>query len=165
MTYEELQAAQWKWASARFGDEQTPLKALQSFTGFVEEVGELFDAINRGHASDIEDAIGDCVIYLADLCSRRKWTLPGIACTRGMFDLNVEIGRLGHSVLKPAQGIRKNEDHDRIGQECVFQLLGWLDRTAATWHIGDALSCAESAWQEVSQRSVGHAAIPGTEAA
>lgn len=164
MTYEELQAKQWAWASQRFGDERSPLKALQPFTGLVEEIGELSSAMLRGNADDIEDAIGDAVIYLCDLCTRCGWAMPGIECQRATFDLNVELGRLGHSILKPAQQIRKNEDHDQIGQECVFQILGWLDRVAAKWHIGDALSCAETAWDEVSQRSAGHEAIPETEA-
>lgn len=160
MTYKELQLAQWAWASARFGDERSALKALEPFAGVVEELGELAEAELKGNASLVEDSIGDAVIYLCDVCNRMFWEMPGIPAVRSHVSLRIELGRLGHSILKSAQGIRHNEDHAQVGQECVWQLLVHLDGVASKWHLGTALDCAEVAWQEVSQRSAGHAAIP-----
>lgn len=160
MTYEELQAEQWTWASERFGPERSALKALQPLAGCVEELGELDEAIHQLSRNDIEDAIGDCVIYLCDLCNRMQWQMP---LPSHAFGSVRNVGRLAHAVLKSAQGIRQNEDHATAGVLSVSRLLGYLDNVAAHWHLGDALSCAETAWQEVSQRSVGHAAIPDAE--
>lgn len=166
MTYAQLQAEQWEWARERFGPERSASKALQPFTGVVEELGELDEAALRGDVNAIEDAIGDTVIYLCDLCNRMNWQMPGVrALTLQCHSQTALLGRLAHSVLKTAQGIRQNEDHAAVGHEAIYWLLDQLDNVAAHWHIGDALSCAETAWQEVSQRSAGHDAIPNGEVA
>lgn len=166
MNYKELQAAQWEWAKERFGPERSAIKALQPLAGVVEELGELEEAALRGNVNAIEDAIGDTVIYLCDLCNRMNWQMHGMrTLTLPYHSQTALLGRLAHSVLKSAQGIRQNEDHAAVGHEAIYWLLDQLDNVAAHWHIGDALSCAETAWQEVSQRSAGHAAIPSQEVA
>lgn len=166
MTYEELQAEQWEWASARFGNERTASKALEPLAGVVEEFGELADAVLRGNATQVEDAIGDAVIYMCDVCNRMGWKMPGVRTHSLPCNNRISLlGRLSHSVLKTAQGIRQNEDHAAVGQQAIYWLLDQLDNVAAAWHIGDALSCAEVAWTEVRERSAGHAAIPKSEVA
>lgn len=159
MTYEQLQAEQAKWAATRFGAECSPTIALKPLAGVVEELGELSRALIRRNVNAIEDAIGDTVIYLCDLCTRMGWAIPE-PLKGGRLDLDV-IGRLSHSVLKSAQGIRQAEDHRGDGLAAVRELLGGLDHLANGWHIGDALDCATFVWtEEVSKRDVGHPAIP-----
>lgn len=163
MTYDELQVEQAVWAAHRFGSERTPQKALEPFAGVAEEFGELVEAEQRGDANAIEDAIGDAVIYLADVCTRMNWPLlgPGVDTSVGVLDEQIALGKLAHAVLKTAQGIRRDEDHNANGQNAVALLLYHLDERAAYWHLGDALTCAISTWSEVvSKRGAGHAAIP-----
>lgn len=160
MTYDELQFAQWEWAAPKFGDEKSPTAAIKPFAGVVEEFGELSNAISRGNAHDVEDSIGDAVIYLCDVCTRMEWQMPGLPCSRAITSELEELGNLAHAILKTAQGIRQDEDHATEGRNAVFQLLVLLDSMASKWHLGTALDCAEAAWDEVSKRSAGHAAVP-----
>jgi NTP pyrophosphatase (non-canonical NTP hydrolase) len=160
MTYEQLQAEQAEWAAKRFGSERGATAALAPLAGVVEELGELSRALVVRKANAVEDAIGDVVIYLCDVCTRMGWQMPETPLRGGRLDLDV-IGRLSHSVLKSSQGIRQAEDHKGEGLAAVRELLGGLDQLANGWHIGDAIDCATFVWEnEVSKRDVGHAAIP-----
>ena len=82
---EKLCAEQPAWAARNFGE---AARWEDPFMGLVEEVGELAHALLkqrqgiRGTPEQLEeeaqDAVGDIVIYLADLCHRRRWDLPAI---------------------------------------------------------------------------------------
>lgn len=159
MTYEELQAQQAEWAAKRFGAERSAKKALEPLAGVVEEFGELAEAIGKRDINAVRDAIGDCVIYLCDVCTRMGWQMPNPEGVDGFYQ--IPLGRLAHAVLKSAQGIRQNEDHDTAGRNAVAELLYRLNRTASEWFTGNAMACAESTWIDVvSKRDAGHDAIP-----
>jgi NTP pyrophosphatase (non-canonical NTP hydrolase) len=91
MTLDEVQERVAQWSSRNFPREAphggprsaiAPEYDVQALLGLVEEVGELAHAILkrsqgiRGvHDEAVADAIGDIVIYLADLCSRSGLSL------------------------------------------------------------------------------------------
>lgn len=85
LTFRQLQDEVDEWASHNFGDDR-PWE--HRFMGVVEEVGELSHALLkqaqgiRGtkleHEEAAQDAIGDIVVYLADLCSVRGWSFQDI---------------------------------------------------------------------------------------
>lgn len=86
MTLDELQAQQAAWACHSFGLPEER-RWEQPFLGVVEEVGELSHALlkqdqgirgsREEHEAAAQDAVGDIVIYLADLCTLRGWDLAG----------------------------------------------------------------------------------------
>ncbi len=86
MDIRALQENVSNWAKYNFGDRTW----VDCFMGLVEEVGELSHALLkqqqgiRGSAEDHEaaakDAVGDIILYLADLCHRRGWDMDRIIC-------------------------------------------------------------------------------------
>lgn len=154
----ELQEQQRVWAFENFGDEVSIRKSLEPTLGVAEELGELAEAIDGFDADAAADAVGDVVIYLADVCTRSGWSLE--VCERldaSEFATTVEaaftetakhIGRLCHSRLKPAQGIRQNEDHEAIGQEAVGSILGSLEFLCIAADL-DFEQVVEDAWTKV----------------
>lgn len=87
---EDFQRAQQQWSEANFGKHDY----RQPFMGLVEEVGELSHALlkqeqgirgtREEHEAAAKDAVGDVMIYLADLCSTRGWSLE--ECLREAWD-------------------------------------------------------------------------------
>lgn len=84
MTFDQLQTEVGAWAQRNFGDQPADNPLL----GVVEEVGELAHAVlkrkqgirgtDEQHLAAERDAIGDILIYLADYCGRRGFTLDAI---------------------------------------------------------------------------------------
>lgn len=87
MSIKYLQTEQAVWSERNFGkhDYHHPLM------GVVEEVGELHHAIlkqeqgirgtHAEHEEAAKDAVGDIVIYLADVCTCRGWDMAEIIQT------------------------------------------------------------------------------------
>jgi NTP pyrophosphatase (non-canonical NTP hydrolase) len=83
LTFERLQTENLVWAYRNFGPERE--KWRRSFMGVVEEVGELSHALlkqeqgirgtREEHEALAKDAVADIIIFLADLCNRRGWSL------------------------------------------------------------------------------------------
>lgn len=70
----KIQEEQAAWAKHNFGEQI----ANNQFLGVVEEVGELSHAllkrtqgirVNEDHDANVKDAVGDIIIYLANLCT------------------------------------------------------------------------------------------------
>lgn len=86
MSFEVLQREQAKWSRHNFGHLKSDYNA--PFKGMVEELGELSHALLkqeqgiRGtpaeHEANAKDAIGDMLVYMADFCTRRGWSMQDI---------------------------------------------------------------------------------------
>lgn len=72
-----------EWSRKNFGDQDIRNCVL----GVAEETGELCHAIlkdtqgirnNEDHEENAKDAVGDIIIYLMDLCSRKGWNIEDI---------------------------------------------------------------------------------------
>ncbi len=84
LNFEKLQHEVGEWSRKNF-PKNTP---LNPFLGAVEEIGELSHALlkqNQGirgtfeeHEVAAKDAVGDTLVYLADFCERRGWSMQAI---------------------------------------------------------------------------------------
>jgi NTP pyrophosphatase (non-canonical NTP hydrolase) len=84
LSFRMLQTEQRAWVNHNFPGREW----MQPFMGVVEEVGELSHALLkqlqgiRGthdrHEANAMDAVGDIIVYLADLCSARGWDMQDI---------------------------------------------------------------------------------------
>ena len=84
MSLSQMQKEQLEWAKRNF-DNQRP---YQPILGATEEVGELAHAylkMEQGirgtkeeHVAAMKDAVGDCVIFLMDLCNQMGWDFETI---------------------------------------------------------------------------------------
>ncbi len=114
-TLSEIQQEVGLWSEANFGNQRSKtvgvaLRELAPLLGIVEEVGEFNEAINNGDTSEMEDAIGDMLVYLCDYTYRSGCTLEDEFPTIGIsqhLTLPCTVGRLCHCVLKRHQGIRQ----------------------------------------------------------
>ena len=87
MNLPQIQKEQEEWARRNF----TGRKPHQPILGATEEVGELAHAylkMEQGirgtkpqHEAAMKDAIGDCVIFLMDLCNQMGWNFEEIVET------------------------------------------------------------------------------------
>jgi NTP pyrophosphatase (non-canonical NTP hydrolase) len=78
----ELQAAHKEWSERNFPPSDQP--SGRALFGLMEELGELAHAhlkqaqgirCNEDHGANGRDAVGDIVIFLADYCTQRGWSL------------------------------------------------------------------------------------------
>jgi NTP pyrophosphatase (non-canonical NTP hydrolase) len=84
MNLRKLQEEQRAWVAHNFGDRPWQMPLM----GVAEEVGELNHALlkqwqgirgtNAEHEEAAKDAVGDIVVFLADLCSARGWDFGAI---------------------------------------------------------------------------------------
>lgn len=84
LTFEGLQGQVGEWSRKNFPNNESIDPAM----GLVEELGELFHALLkerqgiRGskatHEAAAKDAIGDLLIYMADFCERKGWSMQEI---------------------------------------------------------------------------------------
>ena len=80
----QIQKEQEEWAGRNFPNR----KLHQPILGATEEVGELAHAylkMEQGirgtkaeHEAAMKDAVGDCCIFLMDLCNQMGWDFGGI---------------------------------------------------------------------------------------
>ena len=83
-TFLDLQLENAEWAEKNFGKDRPSYGPL---LGAVEELGELAHAhlksaqgirSHEDHDTNAKDAVGDVIIYLADYCTLRGWSLQQI---------------------------------------------------------------------------------------
>ncbi len=84
MDLQKIQAEQKVWSEKNFSNK----KPYQPILGASEEVGELAHAylkMEQGirgtreeHVAAMKDAVGDCVIFLMDLCNQMDWSFEEI---------------------------------------------------------------------------------------
>ena len=104
-----LQVRLWRWQVEQFGVPDDRDLVL----GIVEECGELEEA---GDVAEMQDAVGDVLIYTIQLCTSQRldfWTIFGSALAYS--SIAIAIGQLAHCALKTHQRIRgyANRDYSR----------------------------------------------------
>ena len=146
------------WSRENFG----PQSRLIPLLGLFEEVGEIFEDLPGA----VYDGCGDFMIFLADFCSRAKLDLERIVIGNPVKDfvegkstaerVMIAIGKVCHSVIKIQQGIRTDEDHERVLYESLTQLVLWIrgrmpdttldglcETATGTWTVFRSQGCAE----------------------
>ena len=80
---DEIQSQHARLTFKNFGWELGPERCLQPLAGVTEEAGELAHAIlkltqrirtDEPHYKEGQDAVGDIVMYLLDICTRMGWS-------------------------------------------------------------------------------------------
>jgi NTP pyrophosphatase (non-canonical NTP hydrolase) len=140
ITLEQLQEEVSEWSHRNFPNN----KPYHPLLGLVEEHGELHDA---GNSIEVEDAIADAVIYLADYCARN-----GIKLRDSGEEPKNGLRWLCHYHLKGEQGIRyKPDEIPALKQRCSDQIVSNLKRQADYSGIcfADAIT---RTWNKVKQR-------------
>lgn len=87
MNLRQVQAEQGEWSKRNFDNRKPYMPIL----GAAEEVGELSHAFlkmeqgirgkREEHIANMKDAVGDCVIFLMDLCNQMDWDFEEIVDT------------------------------------------------------------------------------------
>lgn len=150
-----------QWADANFGtgtEETRKWLPFGAFAGIVEEIGEYFAAEELAKQ---KDGLADAVIYLIDLCGRLGIQLADVLCEENaefvpdsLRDcIQSILGKIGHSLLKSAQGIRNAENHAHELRVGIRSLVAWLELEA---HLLDADLLDEllpEVWSSVKRRN------------
>jgi hypothetical protein len=144
-----------KWSLRNFGTQGAHRPAM----GMVEELCELYAALEGNDQYEVSDAIGDTIIYMADYFYNRGWSLGDAWLERERSTEDTAattlrlIGKLCHSHLKGEQGIRGGkEKHDAAMKLACSRVLGLLDEVAED-HLNRATaSVVQDVWAVVSQR-------------
>jgi len=82
MSYSEVELDVLRWGEAR-GIVKNG-KAISQAIKTLEEVTELFDAINRKNLGDAKDAVGDVVVTLIMVCAILDINL--VECLQGAYE-------------------------------------------------------------------------------
>jgi hypothetical protein len=159
----KLQEEQVPWVKHNFGDRPGWMPLL----GMVEELGEYVESIECGCApkvmdDKVRDALADCVVFFCDYCSAEG--LDAGELWNGAAPMTVDggriplsllacVGRLAHSYLKRAQGIRGNENHREETRRAMVYMMAHLYRMAQSWEKPfDLIAETDKVWQEVKKR-------------
>lgn len=81
MSYADVESRILRWGEAR-GIVQHATAQSQAIKT-LEEVTELFDALNRNSTADVQDAIGDIVVTLIMVCAVMDIDL--VTCVEGAY--------------------------------------------------------------------------------
>jgi hypothetical protein len=142
LNFAQLQFEVGEWSRRNFPNNTRTHPLL----GIIEEIGELDAAVG---AEDINDAIADAVIYLADYCSRNSLTVP--SSYEGNLEIHQILGDLCHYHLKGEQGIRHSpEEILTLKENSVARLLEWLRLQCEFDESFDRIVL--QTWAKVSQR-------------
>lgn len=135
------------WGKKNFGDQPTwiPLH------GIIEELGELLDSDGD---DEYEDALGDCMVYLAHFCALSGRDLEALWDMRVHHEpgmpLLVAVGHVFHHHLKLTQGIRGTPAEHNAGiNEGLVQVIVELINIVGEEQLLEAI---EKTWARVSQR-------------
>ena len=136
-----------EWAAKNFGRFRG---WHQPFVGIVEEMGELFESLEKKNYDESEDAIADMMIYIGDLCGIRNWKLNELISDYHLVSLGRDllskrnhtettfhfttfsllgswVGKLGHALLKQEQGIRGSfDEHEEDAQRAISHITSTL---------------------------------------
>ena len=142
------------WSRNNFSTQSRLIPLL----GMFEEIGEVFD----GLSGQIYDCCGDFMIFLADFCSRAKLDLQAIVIGNPVKDhardkmtsdqAMVAIGKVCHSVIKLQQGIRTNENHEKVLYESLTRLVLWIRSRLPDSTMDGLCTTADNTWKIVSKR-------------
>jgi hypothetical protein len=113
--WNDLQVIVNRWAMLNFHTDAHPHIYMHPLLGIIEEYCELHQALSTGDYNEIEDAVGDVMIFMADFCSLSSYNLATIVylsddfCTDSKdapLNSTKYIRLLVHHQLKLEQGIR-----------------------------------------------------------
>ncbi len=153
--FEVIQKEKHVWQEHNFPNTPTWAPIL----GMVEEIGELSKAFILHDTAEMKDAIGDVIIYMADLCNFTNLNLQelwedgeaNIARADVLHSLQMEIGIVAHSHLKTFQKIRLQEGHEANMKRALGRIL-WLLQELSEILDSNADEIALTIWQSVKQR-------------
>lgn len=154
-TLAQLQTETAVWIAKNFAG-PTPHPPHRPLLGIVEELGEL-DAADA--EEDVEDAVADTVVFMADFCNAHQFDLQSLFAEAVVsltgdkrFGLLESVGRLCHSVLKLEQGIRGTPaEHKLAAQKALIEILVSL-LVVARAHSFSFLGAVEKTWLKVRDR-------------
>jgi hypothetical protein len=158
--YNVFQAENKIWVEKMFHS-QCLETSFQPLEGIIEEIGELQSAVTE---EDVEDAVGDIMVFMADFCSCMDIKLEDVIKP---FDICIPqtnhgiiclVGRLCHSHLKFVQNIRTNENHIVKIKTSLREIVDYI-----RYKVQDFESTIEKVWNEVKQRDWNKYKIDGTE--
>lgn len=164
-SWELLQQEGRLWTEKNFPGQQAHHPVL----GLIEEIGELVQADALYNADDTRDALGDIMVYAANVCNyaldadlreimanaQKEVNLlcrimtPEYHSERRTLKL---IGLLSHSVLKMQQNIRgSKETHQHRGAEILTEIMEGvlIFCVQRNWSL---LAITENIWEKVKQR-------------
>ena len=117
-----------RWEIEQFGYQLPAYACL----GVGEEAGELLEAQTT---EEVIDAVGDVLIFAAQLCTHFRvdlGTLVRLAGNAtGSYDMFIAIGKLNHAVLKSAQRIRGYDDRERARIAVAHCMIGVIRGVAS----------------------------------
>jgi len=136
----------------------------QKVLGMTEELGELAEAIEMSNRTDVADAVGDIVVYMAAYCATQGTNLVDIhdgSTTEGLSVLTVNeymlactkfMGKVSHGRLKTDQGIRGTAERHWAQTVVSLQaLLNLLSRLCTAFDLELKYAVA-STWAKVRRR-------------
>jgi hypothetical protein len=155
-TLKQLQSETKLWAEHNFGNVNKTY-AYHPLLGMIEEMGELEIALDAESSLEIQDAIGDVIIYMADYCNRMQFNLEVISnIPLNRFPIASEIlpiiGRICHGQLKLEQNIRGSAAAHIVDiHECLCYIIHWLNCIclSSDWNF---LNIVRDVWESVHQR-------------
>lgn len=156
---ETFQADVMKWVIYNFPNSQPHYPLL----GLAEEMGELFDAIDKRKTEDVHDACGDIMIFLAQYCGLNGFDLMEcISQERAGYGTMLQgssatdclvmmVGKLAHAHLKMDVKIRSNENHSANKKIAIGGIANLL-RVLGERRSFDLTEVVEKVWSQVSKR-------------
>jgi hypothetical protein len=172
LTPARLQEENAVWVAHNFGIG----KPYQPLLGMLEECGELVDAINEWNVAEIRDALGDAVVFCADICTKRGWDFgklwpfqsgiivgPSKDLEKNLLRAFRALAKAAHHQLKSEQGIRGDlTKHEQEGARAIQDALFNLETIAK--HFGWTLmEVTGPVWAKVKQRDFKKDAATGGE--
>ena len=149
---QELQQEQVDWVIYNFGDRD----AWQPLLGIIEELGELEEARFMADLDGIKDAIADTMIYTADLCTAIGLEINNVWKLRRkniqQHSTMIWAGKLSHSYLKMAQGIRGSEQEHIDDMFVILTYIVGILNVQAVLLGTTAEDLAYDTWQNVKKR-------------
>lgn len=119
--YHALQVKLARWQVRNFGNVSVRELPLMVALGICEEICcEWVTALTIGSEPELLDAVGDALIFLAQLLTLNRLSIGPLlkyASTHPVGDPVVQAGKLAHIVLKRAQKIRtqrSDEEHREL---------------------------------------------------
>lgn len=130
---DNFQKEQWEWSQRNFDAVVGWREALEPLSGVAEELGEFMEAAYWDYPRK-RDAAADATVYLTDVCNRLEFKLEDLwpderddpkplMVAEGLL---VHLGRLNHAVLKMAQNIRQEKNHEADAKAAITGILSLL---------------------------------------
>lgn len=129
--WQDIQVRLTRWATSQFGTGSDLTDGL----GIVEELGEFVEASIPSSQEEMEDAIGDTIIYTTQLCTGNRLdfhTLWEEAKNRQIdtkistSDLVIAVAKLCHVILKTEQQIRGYCSKHEARQPLAYAIVKFL---------------------------------------